>query len=100
MSPRYRVEITQTAETDIREIGRYIALDSERAAGKWRDELTRQIGSLEQFPLRCPVIPESRELQREYRHLIYGQYRTIFRVDDDRVIILRVIHGARLLHFP
>jgi toxin ParE1/3/4 len=100
MNPKYRVEITQTAEADIREIGRYIALDSERSAGKWREELTRQIASLEKFPLRCPIIPESRELGREYRHLIYGQYRTIFRVDSDRVVILRVIHGARLLQFP
>jgi len=100
MNPKYRVEITQTAEADIREIGRYIALDNERSSGKWREELTRQIASLEKFPLRCPIISESRELGREYRHLIYGQYRTIFRVDSDRVIILRVIHGARLLQFP
>ena len=100
MNPKCRVEITQTAEADIREIGRYIALDSKRSAGKWREELTRQIASLEKIPLRCPIIPESRELGREYRHLIYGQYRTIFRVDSDRVVILRVIHVARLLQFP
>jgi plasmid stabilization system protein ParE len=100
MNPKCQDEITQTAEADIREIGRDIALDSETSAGKWREELTLQIASLAKFPLRCPIISESRELGREYRHLIYGQYRTIFRVDSDRVIILRVIHGARLLQFP
>ena len=47
--------------------------------------------------MRCPVIPESRELGKEYRHIIYGNYRTIFRIDGTRVIIMRVIHGARLL---
>ena len=53
--------------------------------------------SLEIFPLRCPVIPESFELGVEYRHIIYGHYRTIFKVDHSRVIIMRVIHGARLM---
>jgi len=81
---RYRVEITKTAESDIREIFQYITTDHETAAKK-------------QFPMRCPVIPESRELGKEYRHIIYDNYRTIFRIDDARVIIMRVIYSARLL---
>jgi len=40
-----------------------------------------------------------RYLGIEYRHITYGHYRTIFRVEGSRVIILRVIHGARLLDF-
>ena len=94
---KYRVEITQTAESDIKEIFQYIASDSNQTAIKLVIEIERQIGSLEQFPLRCPVIPESRELGKEYRHIIYGNYRTIFRIDGARIIIMRVIHGARLL---
>ena len=57
----------------------------------------RQIKTLERLPKRCPAIPESTELKREYRHLIYGNYRTIFRITGTSVIILRVIHGAQLL---
>ena len=95
--PKYRVEITQTAECDIKEIFQYIASDSETAAKKFVAEIECQIDSLEQFPLRCPVIPESRELGKEYRHIIYGNYRTIFRIEGLRVVIMRVIHGARLL---
>jgi len=94
---KYRVEITQTAEFDIKEIFQYIASDSNTAAMKLVIEIERQIDSLEQFPLRCPVIPESRELRKEYRHIIYGNYRTIFRIEGARVIIMRVIHSARLL---
>lgn len=95
--PRYRVEITRTAEADLREIYRFIASDNEKAAAALIQETDRQIGSLEQFPLRCPVISESRELRKEYRHILYGDYRTIFKQEGFRVIILRVIHGARLL---
>ncbi|MBI4619210.1 MAG: type II toxin-antitoxin system RelE/ParE family toxin [Desulfobacterales bacterium] len=94
---KYRVEITKVAESDIREIFQYIASDNEISAIKLISEIVLQIDSLEQFPLRCPVIPESRELGREYRHIIYGNYRTIFRIDGSRVIIMRVIHGAQLL---
>ncbi len=93
----YQVEITKAAETDIQEIFQYIASDNETAAVKLINEIERQIESLEQFPLRCPVIPEARELGKEYRHIIYGNYRTIFRIDGSKAIIMRVIHAARLL---
>jgi toxin ParE1/3/4 len=32
-----------------------------------------------------------------YRHLLFGHYRTIFKIIGAGVIILRVIHKARLL---
>lgn len=95
---KYQVEITKVAESDISEIFSYIALDNVSEAKKLITEIERQIDSLEQFPLRCPVIPEARDLGKEYRHIIYGNYRTIFRIDITRVIIMRVIHSARLLN--
>jgi plasmid stabilization system protein ParE len=95
--PKYRVEITQTAEADLQEIYSYIASDNEKAASALIQEIDDQIDSLEQFPLRCPIIPESQELGKEYRHILYGDYRTIFTVENFQVTIMRVIHGARLL---
>jgi len=97
MPKRYRVKITRHAEQDIQEIFTYIQHNSPLAASAFVTELERQIISLERFPLRCPVIPEADELGVAYRHLIYGQYRTIFRISGNTVYILRVIHGARLL---
>lgn len=94
---KYRVEITKAAEHDIKSIVEYIRRDNPTATIRWIKELERQIGSLEKFPNRCPIIHESEELEREYRHLIYGDYRTIFRVQALKVTIMRVIHGARLL---
>ncbi len=94
---KYKVEITEIAEADIQDIFEYISKDSSTAAVKWVEEIEKQIDFLERFPLRCAIIPEARELGRKYRHSIYGNYRTIFRVEKSKVIILRVIHGARLL---
>jgi len=95
--PKYRVETTKVAEKDISTIYQYICRDNPMAAKKWIEEIERQINSLENFPKRCPVIPEREEIGREYRHLIYGNYRTIFRIQSSKVIIMRVIHSARLL---
>jgi toxin ParE1/3/4 len=94
---KFRVEITATAQSDIAEIFHYIASDNQSAAVSFVLEIEKQIDSLEKFPTRCSVIPESFELGIEYRHILYGHYRTIFRVESSRVIILRIIHGARLL---
>lgn len=60
-------------------------------------EILRQIGLLERFPQRCAVIPEAGELDAEYRHIIYGNYRTIYRIAGHKVIIMRVVHGAMLI---
>ena len=95
--PKFRVEITETAQSDIWEIFHYIAADNQTAAINLIKEIERQIYSLEIFPLRCSVIPESFELGVEYHHIIYGHYRTIFKIENSRIIIMRVIHGARLM---
>lgn len=59
--------------------------------------MEEQIGALESVPTRCPLIPENELLGTVYRHLLYGNYRTIFKIAGSRVIIMRVVHGARLL---
>jgi len=99
MAKRYRVEITRTAERDIEAIDDFILRDNPTAARKWVGEVERQISTLEQSPARCPLIPEAADLSREYRHLLYGPYRTIIKINGSCVIVVRVIHGARLLTF-
>lgn len=97
MSARYNVEITHAAERDVEAIWDYIADDSPENASAFIRRLEMQIEALEQFPERCPLISENELLGSSYRHLIYGSYRTIFRISGQSVIIIRVIHGSRLL---
>ena len=80
--------------TDIRE---QIAQDKPVAATAFILQMEEQISTLEDSPERCPLVPENELLGTAYRHLLYGNYRTIFKVIGSRVIILRVLHGARLL---
>ena len=100
MPAKFSVEITPSAETEIAEIWDSIAQDSPGNADTFLLALEEQIASLEPLPERCPRILENEILGTAYRHLIHGSYRTIFRIAGSRVIILRVIHSARLLDTP
>jgi len=95
---KYEVKITATAEQDIKEIFDYISIDSVNRAVYFIDELENQIDSLEKLPERCPIISESKEIGIELRHLIYGNYRTIYLIENTKVYILRVIHVSRILN--
>ena len=97
MPKKFRVEITEAAEADITEIWGYITQDKPDAATAFVLRLEEQIGTLERFPERCPLVPENELLGTAYRHLLYGNYRTIFKIVESRVIIMRVLHGAQLL---
>lgn len=97
MPTKYQVDITRSAEKDVEEIWTYIAVDSPNEATKFILKLEEQVSTLERFPLRCPLIPENLILGTENRHLIFGNYRTIFRISGKAVYVLRIIHGSRLL---
>jgi plasmid stabilization system protein ParE len=94
---KFRVDITATAESDVAGIWEYIAQDKPEAATDVVSRLEEQIATLENFPERCRLVPENELLGTAYRHLVYGNYRTIFRIVGARVIILRVVHGSQLL---
>lgn len=97
MPRKFKVDITGAAETDVAEIWEYIAQDKPASASAFVLRLEEQIGTLERFPKRCPPVPENELLGTAYRHLVHGNHRTIFKIVGSRVIILRVLHGARLL---
>jgi toxin ParE1/3/4 len=98
MPAKFRVRITRTVERDIEEAWSFIAEDSAEEAEKFIHRLEEQVKTLESLPERCPLIPENEILGTHYRHLLHGNYRTVFRVARKTVYILRVIHGSRLLN--
>jgi len=97
MPEKFRVRITRTAEEDIEEIWTFIAQDSTEEAEQFIHGLEEQVETLDRFPERCPLIPENEILGTRYRHLLHGDYRSVFRITGKTVYVLRVIHGSRLL---
>jgi len=97
MPARFKVRIARSAEMDIQAIWSFIAADSPANADRFILQMEKQLNTLEHFPERCPLILENERLGTRYRHLLYGDYRTLFRIARKTVYVLRVIHGARLL---
>ena len=97
MPAKFNVEITPSAERDLEEIWDYIAQDSPRKAWKFVGKLEKGAKTLERFPKRCPLIPENEIFNAHHRHLLIGNYRVLFRISGKKVLILRVIHGAKLM---
>jgi toxin ParE1/3/4 len=96
---RYRVEVTEAACRDLASVQARIARDSPSAATRWLRTARRHVLSLATMPERYEVMPEvgQWDLEFEYRHLIFGNYRAIYRVEGARVLVARVLHTARRL---
>jgi toxin ParE1/3/4 len=97
MPRRFLVRLSATAEKDIDDVWRFISQDNVEAAANFVRRLEEQVSTLETFPARCPLIPENDLIGTEYRQLIFGDYRMIFRFEARIVYILRIFHSARLL---
>lgn len=96
----YRVEVTRKAFSDAETVYLWIAEQSSlEAAAQWYNGLFNAIATLDTFPTRCSLAPESKDLGREIRQLLYGKrhavYRVLFEIRGETVFVLRVWHGAR-----
>ena len=92
---KYRVIIQPPAHADIEEAYQWIRQDSPTYADRWHDSLTEAVNSLEAFPERCGLAPESEFFDEEIRQLLYGVYRVLFVVRERTVYVLHVRHGAQ-----
>ncbi len=103
----YKVEISPTAVADIEQIFLWIRDSSLDKAHRWVRGCYEIMLTLEKFPNRCPISPESEHMGIEIRQLLYKkQFRILFTVsetseeDGGIVRIHRVRHGSqeRLRH--
>lgn len=91
----FRVEISPSALADAEEAFLWIQQESPSKADEWYNGLVDAILSLENFPNRCPLAPESEDIGREIRQLLYKRHRILFGVTGDVVQVFRIRHTAR-----
>jgi plasmid stabilization system protein ParE len=77
------------------EEARFIAEDKPDAALRWLDGLFDSTDRLERFPQGGRIVPEIQ--LPDYREIIYGKHRVIYRVEKRRIWILTVRRGRQLL---
>lgn len=77
------------------EIADYIAQDKPSAAEKWIDTVFSKVERLKSSPEIGRIIPEINDSQ--FRELIYGNYRIIYRIETKQISILTIRHGRQIL---
>ena len=87
---------TQNAKRELRAVHDYVAQNSVRYAQGLVDRITRKTQHLAQFPHLGATAPEFEN--SSIRELLEHPYRIIYRIREDRIEILSVVHGAR--QFP
>jgi len=87
---------TETAKQDLKAIRRYIATDNPAAAKRWIDLLRIRARNALHAPLAGRKVPEF--MRDEIRELIEGNYRIVYQVFEDRLVVLTVFEGHAL--FP
>ena len=77
------------------EIAGYIDQDKPSAAEKWIETVFSKVEQLKSAPEIGRIVPENRNNQ--FRELIYGNYRVIYRIEAEQISILTIRHGKQIL---
>lgn len=80
---------------DVEAIASYIAQDSAAYAGAVVEKIIANTRRLSSFPQSGRVVPELND--PKLREQIAYNYRIIYRVRADSVLVVAVIHGRRVL---
>jgi len=96
MNEKYGVQWAAVAESDLKQIMGFIAIDSPDNALQILKKLKQKAASLNTLPERGRIVPE---LQGQgiqiYRELIVIPWRMIYRITDTTVFVLSVIDARQ-----
>jgi toxin ParE1/3/4 len=80
------------ARTDLRAIVVTIARDNPARGESFIAELELRCAALTSAPLAYGILPRYKD--KGIRRIVHGNYLIFYRVRDDQITILRVLHGA------
>lgn len=89
--------ITAAARRDLRSAADYIEyqLKNPQAARRLLEDAAREIGNLEHFPLRQPLVEDRVLAAWGIRSLLVRNYLVFYTVRDTQVYILRFLYAKR-----
>ena len=90
-----RIVWSPLAVERLTEIVEYIAQDNPKAAESWIQRIFQRVDQLKSFPESGRNIPETNN--PKIRELFYGNYRIIYRIEENQLSILTVRHGKQIL---
>jgi len=92
-----RVSLSPDAEQDLIQIKNYITdeLDNPAAANRVLAGITKRIGTLSEFPEIGPTLETIVPVQSDYRFLVCGNYLALYLIEQNMVLVDRVVYGKR-----
>ncbi len=88
-----KVALSQAARRDLREIALFIARDNKQRAQSFVRELRDKAVQIGDMPRAFPVVPYYEH--HDIRRRSYRAYLIFYRIEHDRINIVRILHGAR-----
>jgi len=79
----------------VSEIAAYIAQDKPSAAEQWVKTVFSKVEHLKSSPEIGRIVPEIENSQ--FKKIIYGNYRIIYRIELEQISVLTVRHGKQIL---
>jgi len=92
----YKIIWSPRAASNLEEIYKYIAKDTEYYAALFAKRVMTIIKSIPQFPKAGRVVPEYRDIN--LREKIYENYRIVYRLKEEFVEIVAICHSAKPLN--
>jgi plasmid stabilization system protein ParE len=83
------------AASDLEDICNFIASDSEHNARIFAQRIIALIECIPDFPKAGRSVPEYQI--DDIRERLYQDYRIVYRIKKDKIEIVTIVHGARLL---
>ncbi len=99
MPRKRRITFAASAVTDLEEIRAwYLSLEASEVGERLLREVIVAVERLADFAESGRIVPEFRV--RHLREVIHPPFRIVYRLDKDRVRIVRVWRSERLLRLP
>lgn len=90
-----KVHWTDTAAEHLPSIQEYISQDSPVYADRVLDRITRRSEQIGTFPRSGRTVPEYQD--PNVREVIEGSYRIIYRIREEQIDVVAVVHSAQQL---
>jgi len=91
------IEWSSKAENDLNEIIDYIAQDSLEYALSFYEQVREKVENLILFPKMGRIVPELDD--PNIRELILRNYRIIYKILGEKIQLVRLFHGSRIIDF-
>lgn len=91
---KYNIIWTEFAEWNLDQVYYYVLRESfsERIAKKFILKLISRVEQLERFPRSGKIEPFLTGLGKEFRFLVYNDYKIIYYVEDNKIYVADVFH--------